>query len=70
MNLRFRVLIRGMREGSESHRRFSFITPAIWELPINFFASEVAYLVHLECLYLIKPMCGWFLLAVSLDSGQ
>ena len=47
-------------------RRFSCVTPGVWELPISLFASEVAYLVRVDCLYLIKPMvvgfcwrCNW-----------
>ena len=47
-------------------RRFSCVTPGAWELPISLFASEVAYLVRVDCLYLIKPMvvgfcsrCNW-----------
>ena len=47
-------------------RRFSCVTPRAWRLPISLSASEVAYLVRLECFYLIKPMavgfcgrCNW-----------
>ena len=47
-------------------RRFSCVTPGAWELSISLFASEVAYLVRVECFYLIKPMvvgfcgrCNW-----------
>ena len=41
-------------------RRFSCVTPGIRELPISPFASEVAYLVRVDCLYLIKPMVNSF----------
>ena len=37
-------------------RRFSCVSPGFWELPISLFASEVAYLVGVDCLYLTKPM--------------
>ena len=47
-------------------RRFSCVTPGIRELPISISASEVAYLVRVDCLYLIKLMvvgfcsrCDW-----------
>ena len=49
-------------------RRFSCVTLGIRELPISLFPSEVAYLVSVDCLYLIKPMvvgfcgrCNWTL---------
>ena len=64
MNLTFLFLIRGM--GREVSRRFSCVNPGVRELPINLFVSEVAYLVRVNCLYLIKPMvvgfcwkCNW-----------
>ena len=47
-------------------RRFSRVTLGFRELPISLFASKVAYLVRVDCLYLIKPMvigfcwrCNW-----------
>ena len=47
-------------------QRLSCVIPGVRELPISFFASEVAYLVRVDCLYLIKPMvvgfcsrCNW-----------
>ena len=47
-------------------QRFSCVAPGVPELPISLFASEVAYLVRVDCLYLIKPMvfgfccrCNW-----------
>ena len=49
-------------------RRFSCVTLGIRELPISLFPSEVAHLVRVDCLYLIKPMvvgfcwrCNWTL---------
>ena len=49
-------------------RRFSCVNIGIRELPISLLASEVAYLVQVDCLYLIKPMvvgfcwrCNWTL---------
>ena len=49
-------------------RRFSRVNLEIRELPISLFASEVAYLVRVDCLYLVKPMvvgffwrCNWTL---------
>ena len=41
-------------------RRFSCVTPGVRELPISLFASEVAFLVCVEYLYLIKPMVVGF----------
>ena len=41
-------------------RRFSCVTPGVRELPISLFASEVVFLVCVECLYLIKPMVVGF----------
>ena len=59
------MLIRGMREEGES-KIFLCYPPGIRELPISLFASEVPYLVRVDCLYLIKPMvvgfcsrCNW-----------
>ena len=43
-----------MREESES--KIFLCYPGVWELPISLFASEMVYLVLVECLYLIKPM--------------
>ena len=47
-------------------RRFSCVTLGICELPISLIAKEVAYLVRVDCLYLIKPVvvgfcwrCNW-----------
>ena len=47
-------------------RRFSCVTPGVQELPISLSESEVAYLLRVDCLYLIKPMvvgfcrrCNW-----------
>ena len=38
-------------------QRFPRVTPAVWQVPLSLFASEVlAYLVRVECLYMIKPM--------------
>ena len=49
-------------------RRFSCVNLGIRELPISLLASEVACLVQVDCLYLIKPMvvgfcwrCNWTL---------
>ena len=46
--------------------RFSCVAPGVRELPISLFASEMAYLVRVDCLYLIKAMvvgfcwrCNW-----------
>ena len=64
MNLRFLVLIRGMRNEGElkiflCYSRGSGISH-------QYFASEVAYLVRVDSLYVIKPMvvgffwrCNW-----------
>ena len=41
-------------------RRFSCVTPGVRELPISLFAIEVAFLVCVEYLYLIKPMVVGF----------
>ena len=41
-------------------QRLSCVIPGVQELPISFFASEVAYLVRVDCLYLIKPMVVGF----------
>ena len=40
--------------------RFSNVTPGVRELLISLFVSEVTYLAHVECLYLIKPMVVGF----------
>ena len=47
-------------------QRFSCVTPGVQEISISLFASEVVYLVCVDCLYLIKPMmvgfcwrCNW-----------
>ena len=47
-------------------RRFSCATQGIREVPISLLGGEVAYLVRVDCLYLIKPMvvgfcsrCNW-----------
>ena len=47
-------------------RRFSCVIPGVQEFFISLFVSEVAYLVHVDSLYLIKPMvvgfcwrCNW-----------
>ena len=37
-------------------RRYSCVTPGVRELSISLFTSEVAYLVRVDCLYLIKLM--------------
>ena len=37
-------------------QRFSYITPGVRELLVSLLESEVAYLVCVDCLYLIKPM--------------
>ena len=49
-------------------RRHSRVNLGICELPISLFVSEVAYLVRVDCLCLIKPMvvgffwrCNWTL---------
>ena len=64
MNLRLLVLIRGMREGVES--KIFLCYPRGSGTSHQSFASEVAYLVNLGCLYLIKPIvvgfcwrCNW-----------
>ena len=41
-------------------RRFSCVNPGVGKLHISLFASEVAYLVRMDCLYLIKPMVVGF----------
>ena len=41
-------------------QRFSCATLGVRELPISLFASEVAYLVRVDCLYLIKLMVVGF----------
>ena len=38
--------------------RFSCVSPGVWKLSMNLLASDVAHLVHVEWLYLIKPMVG------------
>ena len=58
MNLRFLVLIRGMRE--EGDLKIFSCYPKDCELPVSYFASDVAYLGHVECLYLIMPMVVGF----------
>ena len=51
-------------------RRFSWVTPGNRELPISLFASEVAYLVREDCLYLIKPMVVGFCLRCNWIAGS
>ena len=51
-------------------QRFSCITPGVRELPISLFASEVAYLVLVDCLYLIKPMVVGFFWRCNLTVGR
>ena len=41
-------------------RRYFCVSPEVWQLPINLCMSEGAYLVHLNCLYLIKLMVVGF----------
>ena len=64
MNLRFLVLIKEMREGGES--KIFLCYPRGSGTSHQSFVSEVAYLVRVECLYLIKTMvfrfcwkCNW-----------
>ena len=64
MNLRFLVLIRGMRKGGELKIFLCYLRGS--GISHQSFASEVAYLVRVDCLYLIKPMvlgffwrCNW-----------
>ena len=64
MNLSFLVLIRGMRIGGELNIFLCY--PRGSGFPHQSFACEVAYLVRVDCLYLIKPMvvafcwrCNW-----------
>ena len=52
------MLIRGMRAEGES--KIFLCYPSGSELPISLFASEVAYLVRVDCLYLTKPMVVGF----------
>ena len=54
MNLRFLVLIRGMKEGGEL--KIFLCYPRGSGISHQSFASEVAYLVRVDCLYLIKLM--------------
>ena len=54
MNLRFLVLIRGMMEGGEL--KISLCYPRGLWISNQYFVSKVAYLVSVDCLYLIKPM--------------
>ena len=58
MNLRFLVLIMGMREGDEL--KILLCYPRGSGISHQSFASEVVYLVRVDCLYLIKPMAGGF----------
>ena len=44
----------------EKSRRVSCVTLGIHELPISLFAGEVAYLVRVDSLYLIKLMVVGF----------
>ena len=37
-------------------RRFSSVTPGVWELPISLSTSEMANVVRVDYLYLIKRM--------------
>ena len=46
------MLIRGMIDEGE-WKIFFCVTPGVQELPISLFVSEVAYLVCVDCLYLI-----------------
>ena len=55
---RFLVLIRRTREGGEL--KFFLCYPRGSETSHQTFASEVAYLVRMECLYMIKPMVVGF----------
>ena len=55
---RFLVLIRGMRDGGELKIFLCYLRGSGISHPS--FASEVAYLVRVECLYLIKPMVVGF----------
>ena len=52
------VLIKGISEGGGS--KFFCAISGARELPVSLFVSEVAYLAHAECLYLIKPMVVGF----------
>ena len=64
MNQRFLVLIRRMRD--EGELKIFLCYPRGSGISHQSFASEVTYLVQLDCLYLIKPMvvgfccrCNW-----------
>ena len=40
--------------------KLSCVIPGVWELLISLFVSKVTYLVHVECLYLVKLMVVGF----------
>ena len=40
--------------------KLSCVIPGVWELLIGLFVSKVTYLVHVECLYLVKLMVVGF----------
>ena len=40
--------------------KFTYVTPAVRELLHSLFASEVAYLVRVECLQMIKLVMAVF----------
>ena len=49
---------------------FSCVTPGVQGLPVSLFISEMIYLVHMGCLYLIKPMVvGFRWRLMLLDNG-
>ena len=48
--------------GREMSSRFPCLTPGDWELLHSLFASELVYLVYVECLEMIKPMVVVFVL--------
>ena len=40
--------------------RFPCIALGVWELLLNFFARDMAYLVCIECLKIMKPIVVFF----------
>ena len=58
MNLRFLMLIRGMREGSEL--KLFLCYPRSLRTSHQSFSERGGYLVPVDCLYLIKPMAVGF----------
>ena len=52
--------VSGVNQGNEVSQRFSCVIPGVWELPISLFVSEMACLVLVECLNLIKQMVVGF----------